>query len=221
MERVLFAWSGGKDSALALYTLLREGNWEVAGLLTTVTEGYQRISMHGVRLELLRRQAESLGLPLEIVWIPQQCGNEEYERRMREVLERHLAEGVRTAAFGDIHLQEVRAYRERNLARLGMGAVFPLWGKTPAELIRQFIALGFRAVITCVDTTMLGQEFAGREIDAQLAAELPAGVDPCAENGEFHSFVYAGPIFRRPIAFTRGEKILREGRFYYCDLLPA
>lgn len=221
MERVLFAWSGGKDSALALYTLLQGGGWEVAGLLTTVTEGYQRISMHGVRLELLQRQAESLGLPLEIVWIPQQCGSEEYERRMREVLERHLAGGVRTVAFGDIHLQEVRAYRERNLARLDMGAVFPLWGKAPADLIRQFIALGFRAVITCVDTTMLGQEFAGREIDAQLLAELPAGVDPCAENGEFHSFVYAGPIFRRPVAFTRGEKILREDRFYYCDLLPA
>lgn len=221
MERILFAWSGGKDSALALHTLLQEGSWEVAGLLTTVTEGYQRISMHGVRLELLQQQAEALGLPLELVWIPQHCDNGEYERRMREVLERYLSRGVQAVAFGDIHLEEVRAYRERNLARLDMGAIFPLWGKALADLVRQFIALGFRAVITCVDTTMLGREFAGREIDAQLLAELPAGVDPCAENGEFHSFVYAGPIFRRPIAFTRGEKILRENRFFYCDLLPA
>jgi uncharacterized protein (TIGR00290 family) len=221
MERILFAWSGGKDSALALYTLLQEGSWEVAGLLTTVTEGYQRISMHGVRLELLQQQAEALGLPLELVWIPQHCDNGEYERRMQEVLERYLSQGVHAVAFGDIHLEEVRSYRERNLARLDMGAIFPLWGKAPAELVRRFIALGFRAVITCVDTAMLGREFAGREIDAQLLAELPAGVDPCAENGEFHSFVYAGPIFRRPIAFTRGEKILRENRFFYCDLLPA
>ncbi len=221
MERILFAWSGGKDSALALYTLLQAGGYEVAGLLTTVTEGYERISMHGVRLPLLQRQAEALGLALEVVWIPQQCDNGEYERRMREALERYLAAGVRTVAFGDIHLQEVRAYRERNLARLHMRALFPLWGKAPADLIQQFIALGFRAVITCVDTTMLGKEFAGREVDPQLLAELPAGIDPCAENGEFHSFVYAGPIFHRPIPFVRGERVLRENRFYYCDLLPA
>lgn len=221
MERILFAWSGGKDSALALYTLLQAREYEVAGLLTTVTEGYERISMHGVRLELLQRQAKALGLPLEVVWIPQQCDNGEYERRMRDVLERCIAQGVRTVAFGDIHLQEVRAYRERNLSQLNMCALFPLWGKAPADLIRQFIALGFRAVITCVDTTMLDKEFAGREIDLQLLADLPAGIDPCAENGEFHSFVYAGPIFRRPIPFVRGERVLRENRFYYCELLPA
>ncbi len=221
MERILFAWSGGKDSAMALHALRNEGKYAIAGLLTTLTEGYDRISMHGVRLALLHRQAEAIGLPLEPVWIPQQCDNGEYERRMRAVLERYLAEGVRTVAFGDIHLEEVRAYRERNLSQLNMRALFPLWGQEPAVLIRQFIAQGFRAVITCVDTTMLGKEFAGREIDDHLLRDLPKGVDSCAENGEFHSFVYAGPIFRRPIAFIHGEKVLRDSRFYYCDLLPA
>lgn len=221
MERILFAWSGGKDSALALHTVLQGGEYQVAGLLTTVTEEYERISMHGVRVALLERQADSLGLPLKIVRLPTPCNNGEYERRMRTTLEEYLAQGIQAVAFGDIHLQEVRAYRERNLAQLHMRAIFPLWGRSPASLLDQFLTLGFRAVVTCVDTAVLGKAFAGQEIQRPWLVKLPAGADPCGENGEYHSFVYAGPIFRYPIPFQLGECVLREDRFYYCDLLPA
>jgi uncharacterized protein (TIGR00290 family) len=218
--RALMAWSGGKDCALALHEVQRAGDCDVAALLTTVTEGYDRISMHGVRRELLERQAESLGIPLAIVWIPQECPDEEYAARMRAALEEQIANGVSAAIFGDLYLEDVRQYRIDSLAKVDMQATFPLWHRDTSELAREFIDKGFRAVITCVDAEHLDGEFVGREFDAAFLADLPHGVDPCGENGEFHSFVYAGPIFREPIAHTRGETVLRDNRFWYCDLVP-
>ncbi len=215
---VLFTWSGGKDSALALYEL---GVGRVAALLTTVTADYGRISMHGVREVLLERQAEALGLPLEKVFLSTRSSHEEYQARMAAALAGWNERGVQRVAFGDLFLEDVRRYREENLGRAGLEALFPLWGRETAALARRFIALGFRAVVTCVDSHSLGAEFAGRKFDARFLAGLPAGVDPCGERGEFHTFVWDGPLFRRPVAHRLGEVVLREGRFYYCDLLPA
>jgi uncharacterized protein (TIGR00290 family) len=216
---VLFTWSGGKDSALALYELRRAGG-EVAALLTTVTRDYGRVSMHGVRFELLERQAAAIGLPLEVVYIGKGADNAEYEAAMAERLGYHKEQGVSVVAFGDIFLEDLRRYREANLGRLGLKGVFPIWGRDTHELAASFLALGFKAVLTCVDTRVLGAAFAGREYDARLLAELPGGVDPCGENGEFHTFVYNGPLFREPVAWRRGEVVLREERFCYCDLVP-
>lgn len=219
-EKVILSWSGGKDSALCLHAIREADRYEVAGLLTTVTEGYGRISMHGVREVLLQEQAASLGLPLERVQIPQNSSNEEYESRMKAALERWLAAGVTRVAFGDIFLEDLRKYREDNLAPLSMQALFPLWKQSTPELARRFIRLGFRAVLTCVDGNALESRFAGRELDSALLAELPDSVDPCGENGEFHSFVWDGPLFRQPVLFDRGEVVSRNGRFWFCDLLP-
>lgn len=219
-ERILFCWSGGKDSTLALAELLRASDCEVAALLTTVTEDYDRISMHGVRRTLLEAQAAALGLPLQIVLIPTGCSNEIYEARMKAALESFLERGIRRAAFGDLFLADVREYRERNLARVGMEAIFPLWQRDTRELAHEFITRGFRAVLTCVDTRKLDASFSGRFFDAQLLADLPPQVDPCGENGEFHSFVFDGSIFRQPVAFSHGERVVREG-YAFCDLLPC
>jgi uncharacterized protein (TIGR00290 family) len=218
---VILAWSGGKDSALALYELTRQDSIEIVALLTTVTEGYDRISMHGVRRELLAEQAQALGYPLDEVSIPQQCTNEMYEQRMGQALEKYRQSGIAQAAFGDLFLQDVRVYREERLSRIGMRGIFPLWGRDTSETARQFVQLGFRAVVVCVDTQALDRGFAGREYDQDFLKDLPGQVDPCGENGEFHTFVYAGPLFRTPVQVERGEKILRENRFYYCDLLAA
>jgi uncharacterized protein (TIGR00290 family) len=217
---VLFCWSGGKDSCMALHELRRDPLREVVALLTTVTEGYDRISMHGVRRILLERQAAALGLPLEIVTIPPQCVNAEYESRMEAMLLRWKNRGVTEVAFGDIFLQDLREYRENNLARVGMKTLFPVWLRPTRDLALEFIALGFRAVTVCVDPKILDESFVGRTIDADFLAALPAAADPCGENGEFHSFVYDGPGFSAPVEFTLGEKVLRDG-FYFCDLLPA
>jgi len=177
--------------------------------------------MHGVRRELLVAQAEALGYPLEEVHIPPQCTNETYEQRMQEALEKYHEAGVTHTIFGDLFLAEVRAYREERLSRIGMQAIFPLWGRSTGDLARQFGQLGFRAVVVCVDTTLLSSTFAGREYDEEFLRDLPETVDPCGENGEFHTFVYAGPIFHQPFPIERGEKVLREERFYYCDLIGA
>ena len=217
-KTVVFTWSGGKESAMALYELRRTDGYEVSALLTTLTEDYDRISMHGVRRELLERQAESLGLPLEKVFIARNSSTEDYEARMKDTLERHQSRGVELVAFGDIFLQDLRQYREDNLAKLGMKAVFPLWGRDTTELAREFINVGFKAVVTCVDSNVLDRSFVGREFDEQFLSDLPSTVDPCGENGEFHSFVYDGPIFRNRILHEKGEKVLRNGRFWYCDL---
>jgi uncharacterized protein (TIGR00290 family) len=218
-DRLLLAWSGGKDSSLALHQLKHTDNIEIVALLTTVTEGQDRISMHGVRRTLLKEQAAALGFPLEEILIPQNCTNDIYEQRMREMLEKYQQLGIQKAAFGDLFLEDVRAYREERMRRIGMGCMFPLWGKPTAELAVQFVDLGFRAVVVCVDTQKLDAGFAGREYDRAFVRDLPPGVDPCAENGEFHTFVYDGPIFDKPVQFRRGEKVLRDNRFYYCDLL--
>jgi uncharacterized protein (TIGR00290 family) len=217
---ILFCWSGGKDSAMALHTLLQQGEFRVAALLTTVTEGYERISMHGVRRELLERQAQSIGLPLHEVRIPPQCVNPIYEARMEEALRMYLEEGVRKVAFGDIFLEDLRAYREKNLARIGMTAIFPIWKCNTRELIRAFHAHQFRAVAVCVDSKVLDPSFAGRELDESFFRDLPPHADPCGENGEFHTFVFDGPIFQSPIPFRTGEIVNRDG-FVFCDLLSA
>jgi uncharacterized protein (TIGR00290 family) len=216
-EPVLFCWSGGKDSAMALDTLGQQSDVRVTSLLTTVTEGYDRISMHGVRRTLLLRQAAAIGLPLCEVTIPPQCVNPIYEARMEAALRTQIAQGVRTVAFGDIFLQDLREYRERNLARLGMRALFPIWKRDTRELAAQFCALGFRAIAVCIDSKKVSRDFAGRELDESFFRDLPDGVDPCGENGEFHTFVYAGPIFSHPIAVERGGIVNRDG-FYFCDL---
>jgi uncharacterized protein (TIGR00290 family) len=220
VREVLVSWSGGKDSSLALREVLRGGEHRVAALLTTVTEGYDRISMHGVRRELLHRQADSLELPLHEVSIPQRAMNERYEERMREGLRPFLERGVREVVFGDLFLEDVREYREGQLAKAGMHARFPIWGRNTQELAREFVRAGFRAVVVCLDPQKLDPAFAGRELDAGFFEELPAGVDPCGENGEFHTFVFDGPIFREPVPFETGEAVLRDG-FSYRDLVPA
>jgi uncharacterized protein (TIGR00290 family) len=221
IEKVLLTWSGGKDSAMALHELQSSGAYEVLALLTTVTEQYDRVSMHGVRTVLLERQADSLGLPLEKVYIGANASNAEYEARMRDKLAYYDSRGVSSVAFGDLFLEDVRQYREENLSRVGMKGLFPLWGRDTRELAHSFIDLGFKAVITCVDSNLLDGAFVGRDFDGEFLAELPSAVDPCGENGEFHSFVYDGPLFRRRILHERGEIVLRDSRFYYCDLIPA
>lgn len=235
--RVALSWSGGKDSAMALHVLRQTGSVDVVSLLTVVAAEYDRVSHHGVRTKLLAAQAQAIGLPLRVVRIrthaPDACGADstttgaaadarvmrEYERQMAEALRHYREEGVTTIAFGDIFLQRLREYRERNLAAVGMRGLFPLWQRDTGALAREFIALGFRAVLTCVDDATLGPAFAGREFDAQLLAELPTSVDPCGEHGEFHSFVYAGPIFQRSVAVERAGVVQRDVR-HFADLLP-
>ncbi|MDE3088525.1 MAG: diphthine--ammonia ligase [Chloroflexota bacterium] len=220
-DRIILSWSGGKDSTLALYELLQAQTYEVAALLTTVTEDYDRISTHGVRRVLLEEQAELLGIPLDVVLISKSSSNVEYETKMRAALEKYRARGVNAVAFGDIFLEDLKQYRERNLAQLGMRGIFPIWKRDSSELAHSFINLGFQAITTCVDSQVLPREFVGREFDDEFLSDLPAGTDPCGENGEFHSFAFGGPIFKSRIGFTHGDIVLRDGRFYFCDLLPA
>jgi len=217
-ELVLFCWSGGKDSAMALHALLQQKNVHVTGLLTTVTEGYERVSMHGVRLDLLRRQAESIGLPLQEVRIPPQCANVIYEERMESAMRAAYARGIRRIAFGDIFLEDLRMYRERNLAKIGMEAMFPIWKRNTHELAQSFVLLGFRARTVCIDPRVLDRSFSGRELTATFFRELPPSADPCGENGEFHTFVFDGPIFKEPVTCKTGELAERDG-FIFCDLL--
>jgi uncharacterized protein (TIGR00290 family) len=215
--KAIVSWSGGKDCMLALWHARQ--SYDIAALLTTVTSTFERISMHGVRVELLRRQALSLGLPLTLVEIPHPCSNEIYEQAMRVAWAESRQHGIEAVICGDLFLEDVRRYREERL----FGArtcVFPLWRQPTAELACEFIAHGFRAVLCCVDTTALPADFVGREFDEALLRDLPASVDPCGENGEFHTFVYDGPNFATPIAFERGEVVRREERFAYCDLVP-
>ena len=218
---VILSWSGGKDGALALHALQHDARYQVAALLTSVNQHYGRISMHGVREALVDEQAASLDLPLYKVKLSEHPGNEEYEQKMQVALADLKSQGFQHVAFGDLFLEEVRRYRVAHMAKAGMECLFPLWHRPADRLAREFIGLGFKAVLCCVDEMALSGEFAGREYDEALLNDLPASVDPCGENGEFHSFVYAGPIFRRPIAFTRGERVRRDGRFHFCDLIPA
>ena len=219
-RRALISWSGGKDCAWALHLLRRRPEIELAGLLTTFNEAFDRVAMHAVRRELIAAQAETAGLPLWPVPLPWPCDNATYEARMRAACDRAVAEGIELVAFGDLFLTDVRAYRERQLQGTGLSPLFPLWGLPTAELAREMIRSGLRARITCLDPRQLPKSLAGREFDAQLLAELPPGADPCGERGEFHTFVCAGPMFSAPIAVVAGEIVERDG-FVFADLLPA
>jgi uncharacterized protein (TIGR00290 family) len=206
---------------MAAYHLLASRKYEITALLTTVTEEFDRISMHGVRRELLEQQAESLGIALRVMMIPKECTNEIYEARMREILGEFKVEGITKIAFGDLFLEDVKQYRDERLAQVGMTGLYPLWMRDTDELARTFIGLGFKAIRACVETQAIDASFAGREIDDALLADLPESADPCGEYGEYHSFVYAGPIFRRPIACRAGAAVRRTRRFNYCDIMPA
>lgn len=216
---MVLSWSGGKDSALALWALRRELQVEPVALLTTVTEGYARISMHGVRRALLAAQADAAGVPVVEVNIPPACPNHVYEQQMASALASDELAGADAVAFGDLFLEEVRAYREERLNRVGKRGLFPLWGRDTAQLARAFINARFEAMLVSVDPRQLDRSFAGRPYDAQLLADLPPGVDPCGENGEFHTFVHAGPVFGRPILHEIGEVAVRDG-FVFCDVRP-
>ena len=221
MNRAIMSWSGGKDSSMALYYARKREDLKVIALLTTVTEGYDRISMHGVRRILLEQQADSIGIPVEKVYITQKASNEEWEAKMREILLRYKNQGITSVVIGDIFLEDLRKYREEKLSEVDLTGIFPVWKRDTAELARTFIDLGFKAILTCVDSQILPKEFAGRLFDHQLLADLPKNVDPCGENGEFHSFVFDGPIFRDPISCQKGDIVLRDQRYYFCDLIPA
>jgi uncharacterized protein (TIGR00290 family) len=218
--RALVAWSSGKDSAWALHEVRRAGQVEVVGLLTTVTDPFARVSMHAVREQLLDRQAAALGLPCRKVRIPWPCPNARYEEEMGRALAEARAEGITHAVFGDLFLEDVRAYREAKLAGTGITPLFPLWGRDTGRLAREMIDGGLRAVLTCVDPRRVSRSLAGRAFDASLLAELPPGVDPCGENGEFHSFAWGGPMFGSQLEIAPGEIVEREG-FVFADVLPA
>ena len=242
-EKAIFCWSGGKDSALCLYEVLQEGKYEVRYLLTTVNENFKRISMHGVREELLEKQAEAIGIPLMKMYV-KEGSNEEYEQNMEKFLLRAKAEGIENVIYGDIFLEDLRVYREKNMEKVGMKAVFPLWKRNTSELLERFIKLDFHTVTCCVNDAYLGEEMVGTEIDARFVSRLPSNVDPCGENGEFHSFCYAGPIFKEQVAFMLGEKVYKPLElkkvesvcpsenpsalpkpvtkgFWFCDLIPV
>lgn len=219
-QRVIIAWSGGKDSSFALYKIQQSQKYQVEALLTTMIQDYDRISIHGVRRILLEQQAEAVGLPLEKMFIKKVASNAEYEAEFIKALMQYADHGISSVVFGDIFLEDVRRYREELVTRVGLQAVFPLWKRDTLELARDFVDCGFNAVITVVDSKVLGKEFAGRKYDKQFVSDLPKGVDSCGENGEFHSFVYDGPNFKKPVKFTRGKVQLREKRFWYCDLIP-
>lgn len=245
MKKAVFNWSGGKDSSLCLHYLKQSKEYEIATLLTSINTEHQRISMHGVRCELLKTQVESLGIPLKELKVPGIVSMEKYDTLMREMHLKLRENGIGFSIFGDIFLEDLRVYREEALAKVEMEAVFPLWKKPTNELVREFISLGFKAIVVCTNDKYLDQSFVGREINQNFLNDLPANVDPCGENGEFHSFVYDGPIFDFPIECVVGDKVHRiykadkrsesakddsykessgvgyDTGFWYCDLLPT
>ena len=209
-ELALFNWSGGKDSALALYHTLRNSQFEVKHLLTSVNSETNRISMHGVRLSLLQKQAESIGIPLSLLSLPGEISMDEYDQLMADKMQGFLDAGISTSIFGDIFLEDLKQYREQKLAQEGLKGDFPLWQRNTKELVNEFISLGFKTMVVSVDGSKLDQSFVGRIIDESFLNDLPENVDPCGENGEFHSFVFEGPIFKKPIQFERGEVVGKE-----------
>lgn len=244
-QKALFNWSGGKDSTLALYHILIEEKYDIRYLMTSVNEAFQRVTMHGVRTELLETQAKSIGLPLYKMFLPENPTMESYETIMRNTLSQFCDEGITHSIFGDINLEDLKNYREKKLAELNLKAVFPLWNRSTNEIIHEFIDLGFKTIVTCVNDKYLGQEFVGRVIDADFLKELPKNVDPCGENGEFHTFVFDGPLFSEKVNFEIGEIVHRKyipekkesenseydcednssetplnPGFWYCDLIP-
>ena len=242
LNKSFFNWSGGKDSALALYHVLREKNYAVERLLTNINGANNRISMHGVREDLLAQQAAAIGIPLQKLILPEQPSMQAYEQKMSQTLSGLKDEHFTYSLFGDIFLEDLKVYRENQLATIGLFAVFPLWKRDTTELIHEFIDLGFKAIVVCIHNEVLDKSFAGRVIDKEFLKDLPKNVDPCGENGEFHTFVFDGPIFKKPILFNTGEKVFREYKapanqkdncfseppavpssmgFWFCDLLPA
>lgn len=221
MEDVIVFWSGGKDSGLALHEILKTDNYGISSLITIVTEEYQRINIHGVRQILLERQSDSLGYPIEKLFIPKKASMEEYESIMRNSLIKYAKSGISSVVYGDIFLEDIRRYREDQLSKFGMVGIFPIWKRDTLELANTFIETGFKAIITCIDSNILDKGFVGRLYDKQFLFDLPFGVDPCGENGEFHSFLYGGPLFDYDILFEKGDVVFRENRFYYCDLIPV
>jgi uncharacterized protein (TIGR00290 family) len=219
-KKTLLSWSSGKDSAWSLHLLRQDTKLEVAGLMTTLNEAFDRVAMHAVRRSLLEAQAKAAGLPLHVVPIPWPCSNQEYERIMAEVCWQARESGIEAIAFGDLFLRDIRKYRETQLRGTGLEPLFPLWNLPTALLAQDMITAGLRAKLTCVDPRRLSREFAGREFDSKLLVDLPADVDPCGENGEFHSFVYGGPMFRHQLEVSVGEIVEREG-FFFADILPA
>ncbi|HET6226639.1 MAG TPA: diphthine--ammonia ligase [Bacteroidia bacterium] len=236
-EKALFCWSGGKDSAMALHQVMQEGTYEVVALLTTLNSNFKRISMHGVQEALLEKQVASIGLPLLKVYVAEGT-NKEYEQVMEKLLLEQKAKGVTTVIFGDIFLEDLRAYREKNLEKVCLKAIFPLWKKNTSDLVNYFFAHQFKTITCCVNDAYLGADNVGVELSPQIVAQLPGNVDPCGENGEFHTFCYDGPIFKSPVPFVIGEKIYKPLEikmdageecpgatvtkgFWYCDLLPV
>lgn len=217
---VVLSWSSGKDSAWTLQTLREDPRYEVTGLLTTLNQSARRVAMHAVREALLQQQADALGLKLRMVPLPWPCSNADYEQRMGVALAELAAQGVRAIAFGDLFLEDIRAYREKQLEGTPLDAVFPIWGRNTQELAEEMIASGLRAVLTCVDPKQIDRNFAGRSYDSKLLAELPQSADPCGERGEFHTFAWGGPMFRRAVAVEAGGITERDG-FVYADLLPS
>lgn len=241
--KVIFNWSGGKDSALCLYKLLQAQQYDILCLLTSVSEQYQRISMHGVRVELLHEQATQIGLPLVKMQIPEMPTMEAYEKVMQSTLKDLIKQGASASVFGDIFLEDLRTYRETKLAEVNLKGIFPLWKIPTSQLINEFIDLGFKTIVTCVNEKYLDKSFAGRIIDRSFLRDLPKNVDPCGENGEFHTFVFDGPLFKSPVLFEKGEVVYRKYEpapktdsaydcedeienpistgFWYCDLLKV
>jgi uncharacterized protein (TIGR00290 family) len=237
-KKAIFNWSGGKDSSLCLYKVLQENKFDVVRLLTSVNSQYQRISMHGVRVELLEKQAELIGIPLQKLELPEMPDMEIYEKQMETILMDLKSAGAEVSVFGDIFLEDLRKYREEKLSSIGLAGVFPLWKRDTKDLLNEFLDLGFKTIITCVNEKYLDKSYAGKIIDRNFISDLPANVDPCGENGEFHTFVFEGPIFKEPIKIKTGEVVYRKysrpgGQdhsstaadpyqygFWYCDILP-
>ena len=220
MKQVLMSWSGGKDSCLALYEVQQSQEYQVAALLTTITKDYDRISMHGVRCELLQEQVAALGLSLHRILITKGATNEEYERKFLDACAGYVDKGIDSIIFGDLFLEDIKKYRDEFLARHNLRGIYPVWLSNTTTFINKFIALGFKAIITCVDAKVLDPAFAGRTIDEGFVSSLPSQVDPCGENGEFHTFVFDGPNFKHPVTFSKGDIVERDG-YWFCDLLPG
>jgi uncharacterized protein (TIGR00290 family) len=218
-EKVLVSWSGGKDSSLALYEIQKNESYDIVALFTTITRDYDRVMMHGVRRNLLEEQARAIGVALHEVFIPKNVSNEEYNKIMEREMKEAKEKGVSAVVFGDIFLEDVRKYREENLSKVSMKGVFPLWKRNSRELVKDFIRLGFKAIVVCVDSNALTKDYIGRIVDEKFLEELPSNVDPAGENGEYHTFVFDGPIFKRKVNFEKGEIVFRENRFYYLDLI--
>ncbi|HVZ97804.1 MAG TPA: diphthine--ammonia ligase [Chitinophagaceae bacterium] len=227
-HKTYFNWSSGKDSALALHYLLQDNTYSVEYLLTSVNAHHDRVSMHGLRRSLLKQQIDSIGIPSGTIELPEQPTNDEYENRLNKKINRLKADGFNYAAFGDIFLEDLRKYRERQLQAAGIKAIFPLWKKDTKQLINEFIDSGFKAVVVCINAALLDKSFAGRTIDKSFIRDLPAGIDPCGENGEFHTFCFDGPVFKYPVKFSMGATVFKEYQndkvkngFWFCDLLPG